>query len=131
MTAGASALATNLLGRACSGAELEELETAVGASLRGVTLVRNPSVAVEIIAYRPDLMCCGEANKPGQYPYQPARTVVTAVAGPGPLSRIRRWEGLCFGGSHERAERQSRGWQPARIWVRPGDVHHGVRASDF
>src|SRR3984957_6709670 len=56
-----------------------ELETSVGSALRRGNLVRNPSVAVEIIAYRP-IYVLGEVNKPGQYAYQPGMTVVTAVA---------------------------------------------------
>jgi polysaccharide export outer membrane protein len=34
---------------------------------------------VEVIAYRP-VFVLGEVNKPGQYPWQPGMTVVTAVA---------------------------------------------------
>ncbi len=56
-----------------------ELETAVGVALRRGDLVRKPSVAVEVIAYRP-IYVLGEVNKPGQYAYQPGMTVVTAVA---------------------------------------------------
>ena len=56
-----------------------ELETAVAAALRHGNLVRNPSVAVEVIAYRP-IYVLGEVNKPGQYAYEPGMTVVTAVA---------------------------------------------------
>jgi polysaccharide biosynthesis/export protein len=55
------------------------LEAAVGAALRRGNLVRQPSVAVEVIAYRP-IYVLGEVNKPGQYSYQPGMTVVTAVA---------------------------------------------------
>lgn len=55
------------------------LEGAVAAALRRGNLVRQPSVAVEIIAYRP-IYVLGEVNKPGQYAYQPGMTVVTAVA---------------------------------------------------
>jgi polysaccharide export outer membrane protein len=56
-----------------------ELETSVASALRRAKLVRNPSVAVEVIAYRP-IFVLGEVNKPGQYAYQPGMTVVTAVA---------------------------------------------------
>jgi len=56
-----------------------ELEASVGAALQRANLVRAPSVAVEVIAYRP-IYVLGEVNKPGQYPYQPGMTVVTAVA---------------------------------------------------
>src|SRR5215475_1323188 len=62
-----------------AGLSSDELESAVGAALRRAKLVRNPSVAVEVIAYRP-IYVLGEVNKPGQYPYQPGMTVVTAVA---------------------------------------------------
>jgi polysaccharide export outer membrane protein len=56
-----------------------ELEAAVAAALRRGNLVHHPSVAVEIVAYRP-IYVLGEVNKPGEYPYHPGMTVVTAVA---------------------------------------------------
>ena len=56
-----------------------ELERAVAEALRRGGLLRNPSVSAEIIAYRP-IFILGEVNKPGQYPYQPGMTVVTAAA---------------------------------------------------
>ena len=46
------------------------LEAAVAAALRRGNLVHHPSVAVEVIAYRP-IYVLGEVNKPGQYAYQP------------------------------------------------------------
>lgn len=55
------------------------LEQAVAAALQAAKLVQHPSVAVEVIAYRP-IYVLGEVNKPGQYPYQPGMTVVAAVA---------------------------------------------------
>ena len=42
------------------------LETAVASALKRGNLVHHPSVAVEIIAYRP-IYVLGEVNKPGQY----------------------------------------------------------------
>src|SRR5215467_5603283 len=48
-----------------AGLTSEGLEAAVGAALRRGNLVRNPSVAVEIIAYRP-IYVLGEVNRPGQ-----------------------------------------------------------------
>lgn len=56
-----------------------ELEQAVAEALRHANLLRNPSVSAEVIAYRP-IFVLGEVNKPGQYPYQPGMTVVTAAA---------------------------------------------------
>lgn len=96
-----------------------ELETSVGSALRRGNLVRNPSVAVEIIAYRP-IYVLGEVNKPGQYAYQPGMTVVTAVAVGGGFTYravegyaaiVRTVEGKAVEG---RASRQS--------YIQPGDV---------
>jgi polysaccharide export outer membrane protein len=42
-------------------------------------LYTAPSVSVEVTAYRP-IFVLGEVSKPGQYPYQPGMTVVTAAA---------------------------------------------------
>ena len=95
------------------------LETAVGTALRRSNLVRNPSVAVEVIAYRP-IYVLGEVNKPGQYSYAPGMTVVTAVAVAGGFTYravegyaavVRTIEGKAVEG---RAIRQS--------YVQPGDV---------
>ncbi|WP_428395460.1 polysaccharide biosynthesis/export family protein [Lichenicoccus sp.] len=42
-------------------------------------ILKNPSVSVEVVNYRP-IFVLGEVNKPGQYPYQPGMTVLTAVS---------------------------------------------------
>jgi polysaccharide export outer membrane protein len=55
------------------------LEQAVADALQRANLMRQPSVSVEIIAYRP-IFVLGEVNHPGQFPYQPGMTVVSAVA---------------------------------------------------
>jgi polysaccharide export outer membrane protein len=96
-----------------------DLEAAIAAALRRGNLVHKPSVAVEVIAYRP-IYVLGEVNKPGQYPYQPGMTVVTAVAVAGGFtyrayeryaSIVRSGEGNAVEG---RASRQA--------FVQPGDV---------
>ena len=56
-----------------------ELEETIASSLRGRAVLRKPSVSVEVASYRP-IYVLGEVNKPGQYPYQPGMTVVTAAA---------------------------------------------------
>jgi polysaccharide export outer membrane protein len=102
-----------------AGLSSSQLETAVAAALRRGNLVQHPSVAVEIIAYRP-IYVLGEINKPGQYPYQPGMTVVTAVAVAGGFTYraiegyaavVRTVGGKAFEG---RADRQA--------FVQPGDV---------
>lgn len=95
------------------------LERAVADALRRARLLRDPSVSAEVIAYRP-IYVLGEVNKPGQYPYQPGMTVVTAAAVAGGFtyraidgyaSVVRTTDGQAFEG---RATRQS--------FVQPGDV---------
>jgi polysaccharide export outer membrane protein len=56
-----------------------QLGTEVGDLLQRRNLLHDPSVAVEVIEYRP-VFVLGEVNHPGQFPYQPDMTMVTAVA---------------------------------------------------
>jgi polysaccharide biosynthesis/export protein len=56
-----------------------ELGNAVAAALTKGDVLRKPSVSVEVATYRP-VYVLGEVNKPGEYPYQPGMTVVTAAA---------------------------------------------------
>ena len=76
----AGAIALPLVGTVqAAGLTTAGLEKSVAAALRRAQLYRDPSVTAEITAYRP-IYVLGEVNKPGQYPYQPGMTVVTAVA---------------------------------------------------
>jgi polysaccharide biosynthesis/export protein len=56
----------------------QQLTQAVAAQLRR-GFMRDPSVSVEVVAYRP-FFILGEVNTPGQYPYVAHMTVETAVA---------------------------------------------------
>jgi polysaccharide biosynthesis/export protein len=56
-----------------------ELEVAVATALKKGDILRKPSVSVEVATWRP-IYVLGEVNKPGQYPYQPGMTVVSAAA---------------------------------------------------
>ena len=65
------------------------LASAISGKLRG-GYIRDPSVAVEIEAYRP-FFILGEVAAPGQYPYVPNMSVESAVAIAGGFSpRARR-----------------------------------------
>jgi polysaccharide export outer membrane protein len=57
----------------------EQLDTTIAAELKSRKLLREPSVAVEVIAYRP-IFVLGEVAKPGQYAFQPGMTMLTTVA---------------------------------------------------
>jgi polysaccharide export outer membrane protein len=73
-------IALPLLGTVkASGLTTSQLENEVAQELQARNLYRNPSVAVEVISYRP-IFILGEVNRPGEYPYQPGMTVVSAVA---------------------------------------------------
>ncbi len=96
-----------------------ELEHVLGDALVKAQLIREPSVSVEVSTYRP-IFVLGEVNKPGEYPYQPGMTVVSAVAVAG---------GYTYRAVEDRASivRSTAGkaveWRAERqTFVRPGDV---------
>ncbi len=62
-----------------AGLTSQQLDRAVEAALSKSNLYRNPSVSVEVVAYRP-FFVLGEVSRPGQFQYEPGMTVVTAVA---------------------------------------------------
>lgn len=62
-----------------AGLTTDQLQTEVTQQLTSRNLYKDPSVSVEVIAYRP-VFVLGEVAHPGQFPYQPGMTVVTAVA---------------------------------------------------
>ncbi|MFO1023945.1 MAG: polysaccharide biosynthesis/export family protein [Acetobacteraceae bacterium] len=102
-----------------AGESPEQLGRRVSEALVKANLLKAPSVSVEIIAYRP-IFVLGEVSKPGQYPYQPGMTVVTAAAVAGGFtyravndyaSIVRTQDGVAVEG---KAYRQS--------FVQPGDV---------
>ena len=97
----------------------DALGASVGQALLRANLLRSPSVSAEVVAYRP-IFVLGEVSKPGQYPYQPGMTVVTAaaVAGGFTYRAIQDYASVVRtqnGGAVEgRATRQA--------FIQPGDV---------
>ena len=57
----------------------QQLETLISEDLKRRKLLRDPSVSVEVQAYRP-IFVLGEVARPGQYPFQPGMTMLTTVA---------------------------------------------------
>ena len=55
------------------------LEQRIGADLVAKELAVNPSVSVQLLKYRP-FFILGEVQKPGQYPYVPGMSVLTAIS---------------------------------------------------
>ena len=62
-----------------AGLTTQDLDKTISETLRNKKLVRDASVSVEVVAYRP-IFVLGEVAKPGQYPYQPGMTMLTTVA---------------------------------------------------
>jgi polysaccharide export outer membrane protein len=102
-----------------AGLSPDALAAHVSKALVDANLLRTPSVSAEVIVYRP-IFVLGEVSKPGQYPYQPGMTVVTAAAVAGGFTYravndyaaiVRTRDGTAIEG---KATRQS--------FVEPGDV---------
>ncbi|HET6608760.1 MAG TPA: polysaccharide biosynthesis/export family protein [Rhodopila sp.] len=62
-----------------AGLSTDALAAEVSDALVKRSLLVAPSVAAEVVTYRP-IFVLGEVSKPGQYPYQPGMTMVTAAA---------------------------------------------------
>lgn len=61
------------------GRDTAALTGAIVAGLRQNGLILHPAVGVEISTYRP-FYILGEVNTPGQYPYRPGMTALTAIS---------------------------------------------------
>lgn len=61
------------------GKTVAEVEAALGAVLKDKQILRDPSVSVQVVKYRP-FYILGEVQKPGQYAYVPGMTVLNAVS---------------------------------------------------
>lgn len=105
-----------------AGLSPQGLDKAISDELRRRNLLRDPSVSVEVLAYRP-VFILGEVARPGQYPFQPGMTVLTAVAVAGgytyravqDYASIVRTTGATGGQAVE-------GKVAPRAFVAPGDV---------
>ncbi len=64
---------------AVSGKTSDDLTRDIKSALQAQKLILAPSVAVEVTHYRP-FYILGEVTTPGQYPYRPGMTVLTAVS---------------------------------------------------
>src|SRR5205085_7890375 len=94
------------------------LAAAITAKLRN-GFIRDPSVAVEIEAYRP-FFILGEVAAPGQYPYVPNMTVESAVAIAGGFSPRARRDRVTL--THTDASGAGRYVVPPGTPLSPGDT---------
>jgi polysaccharide export outer membrane protein len=113
-------LALPLLGTVhAAGMTTAELSQEIARDLQQRKLLRDPSVSVEVAAYRP-VFVLGEVARPGEYPFQPGMTMLSAVADAG---------GFTYRGVQNRAyvvrqepERAVEGILLPQDYVQPGDV---------
>ncbi len=61
------------------GSTLEEAQRAIEARFKESRMLANPTIAVEIVEYRP-VFVLGMVERGGQTPYQPGMTVLSAMA---------------------------------------------------
>ena len=94
------------------------LAAEISARLRN-GFIREPSVAVEIEAYRP-FFILGEVQAPGQYPYVPNMTAESAVAIAGGFSPRARKDRVTI--THTGASGTSREIVPPGTPISPGDT---------
>jgi polysaccharide export outer membrane protein len=94
------------------------LAAGISAKLRA-GFIREPSVAVEIEAYRP-FFILGEVAAPGQYPYVPNMTVESAVAIAGGFSPRARRDSVTV--THTDASGTARFVVPPGTPISPGDT---------
>src|SRR5215211_694914 len=94
------------------------LAAAISAKLRA-GFIRDPSVAVEVEAYRP-FFILGEVAAPGQYPYVPNMTVESAVAIAGGFSPRARRDSVTV--THTEASGTARFVVPPGSPIGPGDT---------
>lgn len=94
------------------------LAAQIAAKLRA-GFIRDPSVAVEIEAYRP-FFILGEVAAPGQYPYVPNMTVESAVAIAGGFSPRARRDSVTV--THTDASGTARFVVPPGSPISPGDT---------
>jgi polysaccharide export outer membrane protein len=62
-----------------SGRTTTEVERSIERSMAEKNLFRDPSVAVQVLTYRP-VFVLGQVERGGQFPYQPGMTALSAVA---------------------------------------------------
>jgi polysaccharide export outer membrane protein len=62
-----------------SGKTVDQLQDAIAAALLAKQIVNAPNVNVQISQYRP-FYVVGEVKKPGEYPFRPGMTVLTALS---------------------------------------------------
>ena len=102
-----------------SGQTPREVEASISEAMRRASLFRNPSIAVEVITYRP-IFVLGQVERPGQFAYQPGMTVLTAVPIAGGFTYRAFQEEVSVTRTTHEVATESRAGRAA--FLKPGDV---------
>lgn len=97
-----------------------ELGSAIAQQLQRRNLLRSPSVSVEVVGYRP-LFVLGEVARPGEYPYQPGMTMLSAVTVAGGFT-YRGVQDRAYIVREQAATQAVEGLLRPQDYVQPGDV---------
>lgn len=101
------------------GTSTDALEQAITAGLQKNGLILHPAVGAEISTYRP-FYILGEVNNPGQYPYRPGMTALTAISIAGGFTY--RAEHGYVGVTRNRGSQAAQYRASPSAMVQPGDV---------
>ncbi len=113
-------IAVPLLGDVhAAGLTAQQLQRKVTADLVRTGMFKQLSLVVEVAKYRP-IFILGEVKSPGQYPYQPGMTVLTAVAAAGGFT-YRAYEGT-FSVVRTTDNKAIEGDATRQSLLQPGDV---------
>jgi polysaccharide biosynthesis/export protein len=113
-------IAVPLLGTIrADGLTTTDLEKSISKQLTDKKVLLDPSVSVEVLKYRP-VFILGEVSKPGEYPFQPGMTVLTAVAVAGGFTYRAETEYASILRTADKHPVEGR--VPRGMEIRPGDV---------
>ncbi len=104
---------------AAGGNTPDQLAARIAVALQSQQLILHPSVAVEVSRYRP-FYILGEVNTPGQYPFRPDMTVLTAISIAGGFTY--RAEEDYAGITREHGGQAVQYRAPTNALAEPGDV---------
>ncbi|WP_158745774.1 polysaccharide biosynthesis/export family protein [Acidisphaera sp. L21] len=62
-----------------AGLSVQDVAKKIANGLEAAKIFKSPSVSAEVTVYRP-IFILGEVTRPGQYPYQPGMTLLSAVS---------------------------------------------------
>ncbi len=102
-----------------AGRSPRDVEAGIAEAMRRANLFRNPSIAVEVVTYRP-IFVLGQVERPGQFAYQPGMTVLTSVAIAGGFTYRAFQDEVSVTRTTDGVATESRAGRAA--FLKPGDV---------